>query len=78
VRRARFIAAARQEFLAEIAYYNEEKPGLGASFVAAVEDAVARALAFPLAGTPSVANTRKVFLKGFHSPFSIALKVMAS
>jgi len=69
VRRARFIAAARQEFLAEIAYYNEEKPGLGASFVAAVEDAVARALAFPLAGTPSVANTRKIFLKGF--PFTL-------
>jgi len=69
VRRARFVAAARQEFLAEVVYYNEAQAGLGARFTAAVEDAAARAMAFPLAGSPSVANTRRVFLKGF--PFSL-------
>lgn len=69
MRHARFVAVARQEFLAEVAYYNEAEPGLGARFTAAVEEAAARALAFPLAGSPSVSNTRRVFLKGF--PFSL-------
>ena len=67
--RARFVARARHEFLAEVAYYNEAQPGLGWRFTAAVEEATARALAFPLAGSPSVANTRRVFLKDF--PFSL-------
>lgn len=69
MKNARFVAAARQEFLAEIAYYNEVQLGLGARFTAAVEDAAARALAFPLAGSPSISNTRRVLLKGF--PFSL-------
>jgi toxin ParE1/3/4 len=69
VKRARFVAAARQEFLAEIAYYNEAESGLGARFAAAVEEATARALAFPLAGSPAASGTHRVILKGF--PFSI-------
>ena len=44
--RARFIAAARLEFLAEVIYYSEVQAGLGARFTAAVEEAAARALAF--------------------------------
>jgi hypothetical protein len=52
VSRARFIAAARLEFLAEVIYYSEAEAGLGARFAAAVEDASARALAFPLSGSP--------------------------
>ncbi|MBI3526003.1 MAG: type II toxin-antitoxin system RelE/ParE family toxin [Betaproteobacteria bacterium] len=69
MRQARFIAEARQEFLAEVAYYNQVQPGLGSRFTAAVEEATARALTFPLAGSPSASNTRRVFLKGF--PFSL-------
>ena len=69
MRQARFIAEARQEFLAGVAHYNEAEPGLGLRFSAAVEEATARALVFPLAGSPSVSNTRRVFLKGF--PFSL-------
>ena len=69
MKHARFVAAARHEFLAEIDYYNKEQPGLGVRFAAAVEDAVARALLFPLAGSPSVANTRRIVLKGF--PFML-------
>ena len=69
MKRARFVAAARQEFLAEVAYYTEVQAGLGARFTAAVEEAAARALAFPLAGSPSVAGTRRAILKGF--PFSL-------
>ncbi|MDD5240169.1 MAG: type II toxin-antitoxin system RelE/ParE family toxin [Sulfuricella sp.] len=66
---ARFIAAARREFLAEVIFYNEAQPGLGARFSSAVEEATARALAFPFAGSPAAANTRRVILKGF--PFSL-------
>jgi toxin ParE1/3/4 len=65
VRQARFIAAARQEFLAEVAYYNEVQPGLGLRYTTAVEETAARALAFPLSGSPSVSNTRRVLIKGF-------------
>lgn len=46
MRRVRFVAAARREFLAEVIYYNEERAGLGARFTAAVEEATARAAAF--------------------------------
>lgn len=65
----RFTAEASQEFLAEVAYYNEMQPGLGERFSSAVEEAAARAVAFPQAGSPFASNTRRVFTKGF--PFSI-------
>jgi hypothetical protein len=35
VKRARFIAATRLEFLKEVIYYNEAEPGLGERFTAA-------------------------------------------
>ena len=44
--RVRFLRAARVEYLAEIAFYNEAREGLGLRFASAVEAAVARALAF--------------------------------
>jgi toxin ParE1/3/4 len=65
VKRARFIAAARLEFLAEVIYHNEAQPGLGERFSAAVEDAAARALAYPLSGSSSRGNTRRIIVKGF-------------
>ena len=67
--RARFIAAARLEFLAEVIYYSEAQGGLGVRFTAAVEEAAARALAFPLSGSPFRSNTRRVLVKDF--PFSL-------
>ena len=69
MKRARFVAPAREEFLAEVAYYNGARAGLGAQFTSAVEEATARALAFPLAGSPSESNTRRVIVKKF--PFSV-------
>ncbi|MBV5297545.1 MAG: type II toxin-antitoxin system RelE/ParE family toxin [Rhodoferax sp.] len=69
MKQARFVAGARQEFLAEVVFYNEAQPGLGSRFTAAVEEAAARAVAFPLAGSPSIADTRRVILKDF--PFSL-------
>jgi len=76
VRSARFLPAARREFFAEIVYYNQEQPGLGARFTAAVEEAAARALAFPHAGSPAAGNTRRVLLQGF--PISIVYRDEAS
>jgi len=69
VSRARFIAAARLELLAEVIYYSDAEAGLGVRFAAAVEEAAARALAFPSSGSPYRSGTRRVFVNGF--PFSI-------
>mgnify|MGYP001588889475 FL=1 len=69
MKRARFVSAARLEFLAEVTYYNKAQPDLGARFASAVEEAAARALAFPMAGTPSPSGTRRVIVKEF--PFSL-------
>lgn len=73
VKPLRFIAEARREFLAEVAYYNELEPGLGARFAKAIEEAAALAVAFPQAGSPFASNTRRVFTKGF--PFSIIYRL---
>ncbi len=54
--RARFIAAARLEFIAEVVYYNDAQPELGERLGAAVEQAAARAVAFHLSGSPSRAK----------------------
>jgi plasmid stabilization system protein ParE len=67
VSRVRFVAEARQEFFAEVAYHEKARVGLGAQFTTAVKDAAARAAAFPQSGSPSVANTRRVMVKG--APF---------
>lgn len=47
MKRARFVAQARREILAEVSYYSSKKLGLGRLFLAAVEDGTARALAYP-------------------------------
>lgn len=65
MKRARFIPAARLEFLSEITFHNEALAGLGERFTTAVEEAAARALAFPLSGSPSRGNTRRIVVKGF-------------
>ena len=73
MKHARFLAAARLEYLAEVAYYSEIEGGLGLRFTDAVEEPTSRALAFPLAGSPAEAGTRRVFLKDF--PFSLVYHV---
>ena len=72
MKQARFLAAARLEHLAEVAYYSEIEPGLGLRFTDAVAEATARALAFPLAGSPFGSGTRRVLLKDF--PFSLVYR----
>jgi hypothetical protein len=53
LKHARFVAAARREFLAEVIHYNKEQPGLGARFAAAAttcRDAVGSDVGQPQAG----------------------------
>lgn len=67
MRRARFVAPARRELLAEVAYHNNKELGLGGLLLAAVKEATARALAYPLTGTPALEGTRRIVLKDFSS-----------
>jgi plasmid stabilization system protein ParE len=72
VKRARFVAPAREEFLADVAYYDQVQPGQAVRFAAAVEEATARALAFPLSGSTATPAIRRVILKNF--PYSIVYR----
>jgi len=69
VRRARFTAHARTELLAEAAYYEALRAGLGAQFRREVEAVAGRAAAFPRSGKPGIAGTRRRLLDKF--PFSL-------
>ena len=70
--RARFVEPAKLEVLAEVSYYHRVEAGLGTKFLEAVEDATARALAYPLAGSPAQHRTRRVFLREF--PFALVYR----
>jgi hypothetical protein len=72
VNRVLFVEPARLEVLAEVAYYRRIEAGLGTRFLEAVEDATARALAYPLAGTTAQNRTRRVFLRDF--PFALVYR----
>lgn len=72
MKRIRFIAPARREFLSEVDHYNSKERGLGSRFAAAVEEAATRAVAFPLTGSPASKNTRRVFVKNF--PFAVVYR----
>jgi hypothetical protein len=61
VNRARFVEPARQELLAEVAYYQNIRTDLGVRF-----------LAFPMTGSPAAKGTRCVFLKDF--PFALVYR----
>jgi hypothetical protein len=72
VKQARFVAPAREAFLADLAYYDQVQPGRGVRFAAAVEETTTRALAFPLSGSPATPALRRVIIKDF--PFSIVYR----
>jgi len=65
VNRARFVEEAEAEFLKEVHYYADVQAEGAKRFRVAVEEAAARALAFPMAGQPYRAKTRRVFVKGY-------------
>ena len=70
--RAQFVEPARLEVLAEVGYYHRVEAGLGTKFLESLEDATARALAYPLAGSPAQHRTRRVFLRDF--PFALVYR----
>ena len=70
--RVQFVELAKEEFLAQVDYYEQEAPGLGDRFARQVEEAPARALAFPAAGSSASKSTRRVFLKDF--PFAVVYR----
>lgn len=72
MKQVNFVAPARREFLKEVVYYNEQESGLGDAFAQEVEQAAARALAFPDTGSPASRSTKRVFVKRF--PFSIVYR----
>lgn len=69
---ALFVDEAREEFLAEVAYYNAAEVGLGIRFSIAVEKAAALAMTFPTIGAVSGYGTRRVVVKDF--PFVVIYK----
>jgi plasmid stabilization system protein ParE len=69
VKQARFTKRARSELLAQTAYYEALRVGLGARFRSEVEAAAQRALAFPEHGKASAGGTRRRLLNDF--PFSV-------
>lgn len=69
MKRARFTKEARSELLAQIAYYETIRKGLGARFRSEVEATAKRAAAFPLHGKPAAGGTRRRLVTDF--PFSL-------
>lgn len=57
----RYLEAARDEFLHEVAYFTSVSPQLGRSFDQSVQKAEALIAAFPEAGFPFKFGTRRVF-----------------
>ena len=73
--RIRFLPAAEQELLKQIAYYSQARDGTGIRFEAAVRDAVAMAVAYPRGGAPAPKGTRRFLVKSF--PFSVVYRASA-
>jgi plasmid stabilization system protein ParE len=69
VKQARFTALARAELLAEIAYYENRRAGLGARFRAEAEAASELAASSPKSGAPTAGVARRRLLSSF--PFAL-------
>ena len=69
----RFLVETQEEFLDQVAYYEEREPGMGERFRFAVQAATTLAATHPKLGSPWKLRTRRVFLKGFNSRSSIPL-----
>lgn len=69
----RFLEEALEEFLDQVAYYEERKKGLGERFRLAVQAATTLAATHPKLGSPWKLRTRRVFPKEFK--FSVVYRV---
>ena len=68
----RFADEARDELLDQIDYYTAENRAVGERFRLAFEAALAQAIAYPEAGSPTWRGTRRVLVRGF--PFSVVYR----
>jgi plasmid stabilization system protein ParE len=65
VKPVRFLEEAQDEFLEQIAFYEEREKGLGERFRLSVQAATTLAATHPKLGSPWKLRTRRVFPKGF-------------
>jgi plasmid stabilization system protein ParE len=73
VKEVRFLEEALEEFLEQVAYYEEREKGLGERFRLAVQAATTLAATHPKLGSPWKLRTRRVFPKGFK--FSVVYRI---
>jgi plasmid stabilization system protein ParE len=69
VKRARFTREARAEFLAQVAFYERVRSGLGARFRKEIENAAQLAATWPQHGRPGPSGTRRRLVADF--PFKL-------
>ena len=69
----RFLEEALEEFLDQVAYYEDREKGLGERFRLAVQAATTLAATHPTLGSPWKLRTRRVFPKGFR--FSVVYRI---
>ena len=67
-----FVPDARDEFMAEVAFYEAAQRGLGKKFSSSVEKSASLVSVFTNVGSPSISGTRRVVIKGF--PFWLVYK----
>lgn len=67
-----FADGAEAELLKALAYYARRRPGLGLAFLAAVEEAVARAAEAPAAGSPLGGAIRRRLVPDF--PYQVVYR----
>ncbi|MCP9882349.1 type II toxin-antitoxin system RelE/ParE family toxin [Cyanobium sp. Alchichica 3B3-8F6] len=72
MRTARIADAAKLELIAEVEYFESKEAGLGSRFLASVQEAVLRALIYPLTGSQYRGNTRRLLVRDF--PFAVVYR----
>lgn len=65
MKKLRLVADARREFFQQIAYYEQQRTGLGKRFRRAAEAAFLRAGSTPLHGKPGAIGTHRLLIEGF-------------
>jgi plasmid stabilization system protein ParE len=63
------MAAARRELRRAVDWYDREAPGLGDELASEVERSLQEVIEYPDAGSPHLANTRRVLTRQF--PYSV-------
>lgn len=62
MKKVRLVADARREFFKEVAYYEQERKGLGSRFRKSAQAAFVRAGEHPTTGKPGIDGTRRILV----------------